>query len=702
MARLGVDAGTWSVAAMLAERDGGRRLVVPDPVTGLPWSRSSVARDPAGGWLTGENAEGIRSLRAGLYRDDIKRLLDSAEPVFLDGAPYRPEELLAQVIWHRIAQAWTMTSESVEELVLGVPVSFDGARLEAMREAARLAGFRSERVSLVLEPVAAAQAVLRVLRASGTFLVFDLGGGTFDCSLITAHNGTMQVVASVGDADIGGFRIDAAIVADLRERHSLPEPSDDPTGDLADSDLLAAARTMKHHLSQNGTAYSRNPLPDGSRQLTLSRADLKRIVTPIMDDAIACCQILLEANSLSWTELTATIATGGATRSPVIADRLRSVTKLIEPSQPPELLTAEGLLPPGDKPRIHAGRLPAIRSIHTLSGPPAQFNAVAFSPDGTLVAAASGDGSIRVWNTMTGNPYGRPLFGPEGHTGKVLAVAFSPDGKLLASGGADKKIRLWDLPLMSLHSAPITSGVGQVRALAFTTFMGEPELVAMGDDAKVELWNPVVARMLKHLDTSPPGSLTSLAAWPERRAFVVGGGTNERDAYTQVATEQLYLWESASLDFRRIEIIRTEHRVHNRSRTLGGWPPDIAKGVHADANGVHPDATGLCAIALSPDGETVATGSRSGEMRVWKLSEPLETATVLSGHREPVTGLAWNPDGSLLASAGAALRIWEPTTRVSRIIVDHTAALTGVQFSPDGTLIATSSRDNTVRIWGIN
>lgn len=118
-----------------------------------------------------------------------------------------------------------MTAESVDELLLGVPVSFDGTLQDAVREAAQLAGFRGERVSLVLEPVAAARAALRGLRGTGTFLVFDLGGGTLDCSLLTARDGAIQVIDSAGDAGIGGFRIDVAIAADLRARYSLPEAS---------------------------------------------------------------------------------------------------------------------------------------------------------------------------------------------------------------------------------------------------------------------------------------------------------------------------------------------------------------------------------------------------------------------------------------------------------------------------------------------
>lgn len=117
--------------------------------------------------------------------------------------------------------------------------------------------------------------------------------------------------------------------------------------------------------------------------------------------------------------------------------------------------------------------------------------------------------------------------------------------------------------------------------------------------------------------------------------------------------------------------------------------------------GLRLNATGLLTVALSPDGTTVATGSRSGEIRVWDLGKGLETAVTFSSSPHPVTGLAVSPDGSMLASASDCLRVWEPATRISRILTDHTASLTGVQFSPDGTLMATSSEDMTLRLWGI-
>jgi molecular chaperone DnaK len=692
MARLGIDVGTWSVAAMLAERAGGRRQVVPDPVTGLPWSRCSVARGPAGGWLVGESAEQIRPLREGLYRDDIKRLLDSDEPVYLDGAPYRVEELLAQIIGQRVAQAWTMTQESVDELVLGIPTSFEGTRAEAVREAAQLAGFRGERVSLVAEPVAAARAALRGLQGTGTFLVFDLGGGTFDSALLTAQAGAVQVIDSSGDSGIGGFRIDEAIVGHLRARYSFPERADSADR-LGASDLLAASRTMKHQLSQDTTAYARNPFPGGERELTLTRSDLERLAQPVMTAAIACCENLLKANSLGWTDLTATIATGGATRSPVIARRLESVTRLTAPPQPPEMVTVEGLLPPGERPRIHARRLPAIRSIHTLSGPPAAFNAVAFSPDGALIAAGSDDHSVRIWDTATGNPYGRPLAGPAGHAGKVLAVAFSPDGSLLASAGADKAVRLWDVATLTLRGTPIVGGIGQVHALVFTVSKGKPALAAAGDARKARLWDPATADLLQQLEV-PSGSLTSLAAWPERDVLVASGETSPQVGVWHVATEWLHLWEFESRGVENLEITRSESPIAV-SQIKADWP-------RLYLTGLHYPATGLLGVALSPDGATVATGSRSGTVRVWKLDQGTETSIVLTGHRGQVTGVAFSPDGSLLASAGGSLRVWEPATRVSRILTDHTAALTGVQFSPDGSLLATSSRDNTVRIWAVD
>lgn len=692
MARLAVDAGTWSIAAVLAERDGGRRLIVPDPVTGQPWSRSSVARGPSGGWLVGESAEQIRSLRAGLYRDDVKRLLDSVEPVYLDGAPYRPEELLAQLIRQRVTHAWTLTDESVDELVLGVPASFEGARADTVRAAALLAGFRHEAISIVPEPVAAARAALRDQNRTGTFLVFDLGGGTLDCSLVAAQSGTIAVIDTAGDADIGGFRIDAAIVDYLRSRFSLPDAVGAPADDLDESDLLATARAMKHQLSQHDSAYARNPLPVGERQFTLTRADLDRIIEPVLDAAISCCKSLLAANNLDWPDLAATVATGGATRSPVIAARLARHGTLITPKQPPELVTVEGLLPPGDKPRIHPRRLPSIRSLHTLSGPPAAFNAVAFSPDGTLVVAGSSDGSIRIWDVATGNPYGRPLAGPSGHKGSVRAVAFSPDGSLFASGGEDDKIVIWGVGSMTPH-ATVPDIKAHVLALTFTLVEGKSALAAAFERGVV-LYDQDTGLRSNTLTSFKSHMLTSLAVWPRRNVLVAGGGTNESTSYTQRATERLYLWESDNFDHRDIQIGETGHRTY-QSYVSVDWSTLYATGLYLDA-------TGVLSVALSPDGETVATGSRNGVIRVWKLDEALETATVLTSHREPVTGLAWHPDGSLLASAGAALRVWEPGTRVSRVLTDHTDELTGVQFSPDGTLIATSSKDNTVRIWGVD
>lgn len=142
MAELGLDLGTWSVAAALL--DGRGRRPIPDPVSGQSWFRAAVAMAPDGIWLVGRGAEELRSTHPERYRDDLKRLLEVDAPVYLNGIAHRPSELLAVLVERVLRQANGLTAEPIETVRLGVPAAFEGARRRATHDAAVKAGFDGE------------------------------------------------------------------------------------------------------------------------------------------------------------------------------------------------------------------------------------------------------------------------------------------------------------------------------------------------------------------------------------------------------------------------------------------------------------------------------------------------------------------------------------------------------------------------------
>ncbi|MFG3091797.1 Hsp70 family protein [Streptomyces antibioticus] len=665
MARLGIDIGTWSLAAVLQD-SGGLRLV-PDPDSGQLWVRSGIARGPQGGWLLGGAAEQIRGARPDLYRDDVKRLLDSDRPVYLAGAPFQAVEPLTHVISHCLSQAGELTDECIEELVLGVPVAFEGSRADALRAAARGAGFAGRRVRLVPEPVAAARAALGDGQEPGTWLVFDLGGGTLDLALVrTDTDGALTVLDTAGDAGIGGHLLDEAIAEHLRTVGGLPAPGESED-DWEEGELTQAARSLKHQLSSSRIAYARSPYRTGPRQLTLTADDLTELAKPVADAALRRSEDLLTANGLTWDAVTAVISTGGATRIPATVAALSLHALVRQGPHPPELATAHGLL--ADAYDVPGGTTSdgretgsatatcrtliredpsAVRRLHTLTGHTDLVRNVTFSPDGNLIATTSTDTTVRVWNLATRT--GQATL--TGHTDAVWGVAFSPDGNLIATTGGDKTLRIWNL----------ASGTCRVSRTEHTdlgvAFSPDGRLLATaGTDATV--------RLLDLATGAPHATLTGHTDWVWGVAFSPDG--------TLLATtsddKSVRIWNLAT---------------HTAVATLTGHTGRVQ------------------GVAFSPDGSLLATTGGDTTVRIWNVATLTANAT-LSGHTEWVWGVAFSPDGTLLATSGddATVRIWDVAAQTARAVLIHPSTrVQGVAFSPDGTLLATTSDDTTVGIWG--
>lgn len=301
----------------------------------------------------------------------------------------------------------------------------------------------------------------------------------------------------------------------------------------------------------------------------------------------------------------------------------------------------------------HALSLPIERL--KLAGPEKPVFDVAFSPDGKRIVSAFGDGSLRLWDTATGEPVGQPLLG---HNGTVRSVAFSQDGQHIVSGFLDGTLQLGDATTGVPIGQPLSGHKGPVVSVAFSP--DRSRIISASLDGTLRLWNadngvPVGKLLDKHT-----GSVRSVAFSPDGKRIVSAS-----------SDKSLILWDS------------TPRGVSFRKRLEGHL-------------GV------VYSVAFSPDGTRIVSGSSDNTLRVWDAVSG-NSLVRSRGHVGAVFGVAFSPDGKriLSGSLDGTLRVWNTATgaALGPPLRGDQGEVYIVAFSPDGKRFASASADHTVRLW---
>ncbi|HVV82321.1 MAG TPA: Fe-S protein assembly chaperone HscA [Kofleriaceae bacterium] len=236
------------------------------------------------------------------------------------GREVSPVQVAAEILKELRRRAEAELGGDLDGAVITVPAYFDDAQRQATRDAGRLAGL--EVLRLLAEPTAAALAYGLDRGTRGTYAIYDLGGGTFDISILTLVDGVFEVRATGGDSALGGDDLDRAIVAELAGE--VPAARDRAER-RAVAAALAAARAAKEALTDGEEAGVAFELDGRAIERVLTRADLARIAAPLLERAAKACRRTLKDSGFAAADLDGVVLVGGSTRSPVVRDHVRAV-----------------------------------------------------------------------------------------------------------------------------------------------------------------------------------------------------------------------------------------------------------------------------------------------------------------------------------------------------------------------------------------
>ena len=337
MARaVGIDLGTTnSVVAVL---EGGEPTVIANS-EGSRTTPSVVAFAKNGEVLVGQSAKNQAVTNTDRTVRSVKRHMGAGWSVEIDSKKYTAQEISARVLMKLKRDAESYLGEQITDAVITVPAYFEDAQRQATKEAGQIAGLNVLRI--VNEPTAAALAYgLDKGEKEQTILVFDLGGGTFDVSLLEIGEGVVEVRATSGDNHLGGDDWDERIIKWLVDKFRASNGIDLTKDKMAMQRLREAAEKAKIELSSQSTASinlpyitvdaDKNPL---FLDETLSRAEFQRITADLLDRCRAPFNNVIKDAGISVGQIDHVVLVGGSTRMPAVTDLVKELTGGKEPNK---------------------------------------------------------------------------------------------------------------------------------------------------------------------------------------------------------------------------------------------------------------------------------------------------------------------------------------------------------------------------------
>jgi molecular chaperone HscC len=311
---VGIDLGTTN-SSVAVSRDGVP-LLIPNGL-GSVLTPSVVGLDDEGRVVVGETAKQRLLTHPDRTIACAKRYMGTDRRLELGGSAFRPEEVSALILRSLKEDAERFLGEPVHEAVITVPAYFNDVQRKATSHAGHLAGLRVER--LLNEPTAAALAYGLTENDDRTFLMFDLGGGTFDVSVLEMFDGVIEVRASTGDNHLGGEDFTAALIDHLSSL--LPELSPDARAQLRTQHLprlYAAAEAAKHRLTAHPEAGLSISIDGRSHELSVTREGFEVRCERLLERLGDPIRRALRDSKIQPEELDSVILVGGATRMPMV------------------------------------------------------------------------------------------------------------------------------------------------------------------------------------------------------------------------------------------------------------------------------------------------------------------------------------------------------------------------------------------------